>query len=175
MPSDMMQKKLARMFALYDRNGDQLIEAEDYERIGQGFARVVGAKAGTPEYQGIVGFYTGSWDRLKVLDTDGDGKVGRDEFIAANAQLNHEAIVAISDTLIRMNDRDRDGKLSRDEFAAGLGVYDIPSAGAQQAFAKLDRDGDGYLVREELLKDVEEFFTSDDPNARGNWLVGPLD
>ena len=37
-----------------------------------------------------------------------------------------------------------------------------------------DRDGDGYLVREELLQNVEEFYGSDDPGAPGNWLVGPL-
>jgi hypothetical protein len=37
-----------------------------------------------------------------------------------------------------------------------------------------DADGDGKVTRDELLKNVEEFFYGEDPNAPGNWLVGPL-
>jgi hypothetical protein len=42
------------------------------------------------------------------------------------------------------------------------------------AFAKLDLDGNGTLDPEKIPTAVTEFFTSDDPKARGNWLYGPL-
>jgi hypothetical protein len=42
------------------------------------------------------------------------------------------------------------------------------------AFAKLDLDGNGPLDPEGIRPDVIELFTSDGPDARGNWLYGPL-
>ena len=43
---------------------------------------------------------------------------------------------------------------------------------ARNAFRYLDRDGDGYLDVAEIVKAVEEFYLSDDPDAPGNWLLG---
>ncbi|MFD6877298.1 MULTISPECIES: hypothetical protein [unclassified Streptomyces] len=42
------------------------------------------------------------------------------------------------------------------------------------AFAKLDTDGDGTLGREEIRRATEEYYTSEDPTAPGNWLFGNL-
>jgi len=40
------------------------------------------------------------------------------------------------------------------------------------AFTQLDRDGDGFLSREEFAQDLFDYFTSDDRAARGNWFFG---
>jgi uncharacterized protein (DUF2141 family) len=73
-----------------------------------------------------------------------------------------------------LTDRDGDGKISRAEFAANLQAYGVAAPAAAEAFSHLDRDGDGFIDTDELLQNVEEFFYGDDPNAPGNWLVGPL-
>jgi hypothetical protein len=37
-----------------------------------------------------------------------------------------------------------------------------------------DRDGDGYLTSEEVVRAVDELMIGDDPDAPGNELLGPL-
>ncbi len=41
-----------------------------------------------------------------------------------------------------------------------------------EAFSHLDGDGDGLLSAEEFTRAVIEFWSSTDPNAPGNWLMG---
>ncbi|MEV4800226.1 hypothetical protein AB0K18_09430 [Nonomuraea sp. NPDC049421] len=40
------------------------------------------------------------------------------------------------------------------------------------AFAHLDRDGSGYLARDEFPRSIGEYLTSHDVNAPGNWFLG---
>ena len=40
------------------------------------------------------------------------------------------------------------------------------------AFGQLDRDGDGFIERDEFAKDLVAYFQSDDPAERGNWFFG---
>jgi hypothetical protein len=39
---------------------------------------------------------------------------------------------------------------------------------------KIDRNYDGLLSKEEFLPLLEEFYYSDDPNAPGNGIFGPI-
>jgi hypothetical protein len=42
------------------------------------------------------------------------------------------------------------------------------------AFRRLDRDGSGKITKEEFRTAITEFYLSDDENAPGNWLLGPM-
>lgn len=53
-------------------------------------------------------------------------------------------------------------------------AFHATDAEAAAAFRQLDRNRDGYLTTDELIKNAEEFFFSEDPEAPGNWLVGPF-
>ena len=48
----------------------------------------------------------------------------------------------------------------------------VAQATAETAFEHLDLDGDGFLSREEFVQLIDEFYTSDDPDAAGTWLYG---
>jgi Ca2+-binding EF-hand superfamily protein len=137
------QRKLARMFDLYDANQDGYIDAADYARVGEGFATATGCAPGSADYEQLRAAYLGFWEQLRqAADADQDGKVTREEFVAS-----YETLLAMRETI----------------------------AGVSQAILQLtDRDGDGFIDPDELLQNVEEFFYGDDPNAPGNWLVGPL-
>jgi hypothetical protein len=70
-------------------------------------------------------------------------------------------------------DRDHDGRLSIVEYVALNGCYGISEEAAHEAFRHLDPAGTGLLNTEEVTKRVREFFLSDDPEAPGNWIIGP--
>src|SRR4051794_12968434 len=43
---------------------------------------------------------------------------------------------------------------------------------ADEAFRHLDQDGDGYLSADEFITAIVEYWSSDDPDAPGNWAMG---
>jgi Ca2+-binding EF-hand superfamily protein len=170
------RRKLARMFDLYDANRDGYIEADDYARVGEGFATGTGLAPGSADHEKLRATYLGFWEQLRQADADQDGKITREEFIGSYERLlaMRESIAGVSRAILQLTDRDGDGKITPGEFAANLQAYGVEAAAAAEAFRHLDRDGDGFIEADELLQDVEEFFYGDDPNAPGNWLVGPL-
>ena len=82
-------------------------------------------------------------------------------------------MMGIVRTILTLLDTNNDGKVSAPESAAYLTAWGATAAEIAEAFRQLDHNGDGYLTTDELRQNAEEFFFSDDPNARGNWLIGP--
>jgi len=50
----------------------------------------------------------------------------------------------------------------------------IDAAAADEAFERLDLDGDGVISKDEFARLYLEFFTSEDPEAPGSWFWGPV-
>jgi Ca2+-binding EF-hand superfamily protein len=73
-----------------------------------------------------------------------------------------------------MVDIDGNGRISPQEYALFLKAYNVDERLFDDIFRHLDLNGDGYLSRDEIFKLVREFYLSDDPQAPGNWLVGPF-
>lgn len=177
MLTQFQERKLAKMFDLYDVNRDGYIEAADYARVGEGFARGTGCAPGSAEYDNLRATYLGFWEQLRQsADTDNDGKVTRAEFIASYETLlaMRETIAGVARGILQMTDRDGDGKITLAEFSANMQAYGVDALAAAEAFDHLDRNRDGFIDNEELLRNVEEFFFEEDESAPGNWLVGPL-
>jgi len=98
-------------------------------------------------------------EHFAALDTDGDGLISREEFLAGrwhgpgrkpDAQTREARRAERETALFERLDLDGDGQLSREEFDRGAlrGQRRAPDRAAM--FDRLDRDGDGYLSRQEL-------------------------
>jgi Ca2+-binding EF-hand superfamily protein len=84
----------------------------------------------------------------------------------------------IAEAAVALADRDGDGKVSEAEaiksqmaWAGGA----LTEEQARASFKMTDSDGDGFATAEDMRRMVEQYYTSEDPQAPGNWLLGPLD
>ena len=181
MLTDFQKRKLNVMFNLYDVNKNGFEEQADFEQIVQNLATTLHFQPGSPEYTRLSAAHMAVWHNVQQLvGAPGSQHVTREEYLDGFDRIlsvkdNYLAIVGSwSDSLIELSDRDGDGRLSQQEYVANLRSFNVEEAAANEAFRRLDLNGDGYLTHDEISRSVEEFFYSDDPQAPGNWLVGPV-
>ena len=173
-------RKLTRAFSLFDVDRNGFMERSDCELVVGATTQAMGYALGSPEYQTYYTEYMAGWDDLLQLgDSDHDQRLSLTEFCAAYGQMMtmpdrfNAVILSTVKTIISLWDSNKDGKVSQSEYNAYLIAFHATEAEAATAFGRLDRNGDGYLTVDELIQSAEEFFLSDDPQAPGNWLVGP--
>lgn len=179
--SDFQRFKLNRMFEVYDVDGDGCIEEEDFTRRAHLFAEERGWADDSAEFREHFAFTLADWQNLRgATDADGDGRVTRAEFLAfAEAMLGDAAALEQyayqdADLIFRAMDADADDRITANEYKMFLRVYHIDPDHANYFFARLDRDSDGFVSREEIRQALQEYLFSDDLEAPGNYLYGPL-
>jgi Ca2+-binding EF-hand superfamily protein len=175
------QRKLERMFELLDLNGDGLVDRADFVQRVEAFARLRGWGQGSPELERNLAFALEEWENLReTADTDEDGGVTREEFLRYGDVFldDRDAVRAYArgdvQLLFDAMDTDGDGRIARDEYRAYLEVHGVDAAGADLFFDHADLDENGRISRREMAHAVEEFLLSQDPDAAGNFLFGPL-
>jgi Ca2+-binding EF-hand superfamily protein len=181
MLSDLRRRKFTYLFGCFDLDRNGTLERGDYEQFS---ANLVAAfdLGGDPTRTASIHAQTMAlWDFVRsIADRDGDDRVGVEEFIDGYAALTddgptfHALLMGYATFVISTADRDGDGLLDVDDYAAILGCYGIDDGAARAAFARIDRDGDGSLSTTDMETSFEEYFRSDDPDAPGNWMMGPL-
>lgn len=176
------RRKLARMFAVLDLDGDGFVARTDYLRRVDAFARLRGWMEDTPEYQRNRNASLEEWQGLcHGADVDEDGRVSRDEFLRyADAYLaDRDAVRAYArgdvQLLFDAMDTDGDGVITVDEYRGYLEVCGVETEAADTFFGHADLDRDGRITRAEMSHAMEEFLVSEDPRAGGNFLFGDLE
>ena len=173
-------RKLTRAFSLFDVDRNGFMERVDCELVVSATTQAMGYALGSPEYEAYYTDYMAGWnDLLQLGDSDHDQRLSLTEFcdaydkMMANPERFNAVILSTVKTIISLWDSNKDGKVSHSEYNAYLIAFHATETEATAAFGRLDRNGDGYLTVDELIQSAEEFFLSDDPQAPGNWLVGP--
>ncbi|RDI65835.1 EF-hand domain-containing protein [Nocardia pseudobrasiliensis] len=172
-------QKFNTLFDWFDQGRDGYLDADDFQQMATLFTNLPGGHAPENE-KALRGAFDRWWDLLVAdSDSDGDGRLDRQEFIevmesSVTAPENFEdAVLTIADAFMRIVDTNGDGSLSFDEYVRMYEGLGIDPAHSTDAFRRLDRNGDGSLSYDEFRTAIVEFYLSDDENAPGNWLLGP--
>ena len=182
MPLTPFQKhKIRRLFAVLDVNRDGRVDRNDYIRRVQALARLSGWTEGSPEYERNLHSVLQEWESVRdSADLDDSGAVTVDEYLRyADIFLDdRDAVRAYArgdvQLLFDAMDADGDGAITVDEYRAYLQACGVEASAADVFFAHADLDEDGHITRKEMSHAVEEFLISEDPNAAGNFMFGPL-
>ncbi|WP_232536843.1 EF-hand domain-containing protein [Cystobacter fuscus] len=181
MTTDLQAKKFNYVFKWFDQNGDGWITRDDIEKMVKLFTPLADEKDQKNKSAMDKGFMNWWNLLLEARENKASEKIGKQEFIrimdaVVIAPKNFEIAVGnIVDGLLGALDRDGNGSLSKEEY---VGMYDalgIPPTTSTEAFRRLDRDSDGEISRAEFHQALFEYYLSADPNAPGNWLLGPMD
>ncbi|WP_406449588.1 EF-hand domain-containing protein [Streptomyces sp. NBC_00876] len=122
------------------------------------------------------------WKRLFVpMDTDGDGVVSREEFLAGFVSLENKAddyariVTPSAKVFVATADVDGDGELDKSEFKRLFqSSFALSDEDIDVSFIDLDTDGSGSISTDELRAAIRVFHSSTDPNDRGHRLLGAL-
>lgn len=179
MLSELQTRKLTALFHHHDMDHDGVLAKADYEQFVNRFCEIQNYPPGSPEYQAMYTQTMAAWEHVRaVADTDHDDRVSLEEHLASYAvtlgdeALYNRLVIEYAQSMLALWDRDGDGRLSGTEYVSLFGCYGVEEGAAREAFQHLDRDGDGYLTIEELMRAAKEFY-GDDPDAPGNWVLGP--
>ncbi|MFI5780652.1 EF-hand domain-containing protein [Nocardia sp. NPDC051570] len=174
-------RKFTILFDWFDQGRDGYVSEDDLQQMATLFIALPGGEA-PQKAQALRGAFDKWWGLLLAAgDADGDGRLERDEFIqvmhsSVTAPENFEgAVLTIADAFMGIVDTTGDGSLSFDEYVQMYKGLGIDPAHSSDAFRRLDRDGDNAISYDEFRTAIVEFYLSDDENAPGNWLLGPLD
>ncbi|MDH6577367.1 oxygenase MpaB family protein [Kitasatospora sp. MAP5-34] len=175
---DARRPKLGQFFSLVlDQTGEGYIDANDLQAMAQNVCWQLELTDGG-EAEVYAAFATW-WEQLRTtMDTDGDGRVSREEFVTATvahcdrdpAYLERGLQVAVR-AVFRAADTDGNGFLDADEYRVLFGSRVHP-AELSHGFRQLDLDGDGWVTEEEFVRGFTEFFTARSGLAAGSQLLG---
>ena len=175
------QKFLDLSDKFLDLNRSGFVDPGDAGEWARANLKHAGVAAQSPEGQALAAVVRAFWGGfIRELDSNKDGAVSKDELLAGIEKLSDQPetlrTIAKDGAKVFMQtlDKDRDGKISRDEFVAfySANAPDARSEG-EQRFQRLDATGSGFLTIESVEQAWMDYFFSDDPNAPGNWILGP--
>ena len=172
---------LERRFAVIDIDGNGVWQREDYQQLTRRLCEAFGLAVDSAAGQAVAtGQRTLFEALLSHMDADGDEEITQDEFAAAlDRDIKDRpgfdtAVRTAARTLLQVADQDGNGALDAGEYTRLAAVYGARADEAERAFGQLDQDSNGVLDTAELTLAISQFFTSRDPEARGNVAFGHL-
>ncbi|WP_421535067.1 EF-hand domain-containing protein [Pseudomonas marginalis] len=179
--------KMTRLFNFYDMDGSGKLEKADSMRRAEKRMLISGWAPDSEQAQQLQAINMQHWAMLcRYADSDGDGKISLGEWLAAHdAEIGHCKIATFDnfsplmktflESILKSLDTDADGYYSVEEYAQLLKNFsNVDGAQVQELFKLMDTDKNGRFSYEEMKQAVAEYYMSNDINAPGNLIFGPL-
>ncbi|MCX4783590.1 EF-hand domain-containing protein [Streptomyces sp. NBC_01264] len=175
-----LTRKMRSMFALLDADRDGFLCADDLTAVADRMDAVFpgqAARIGT-----LRSTLHELWQDHLAPTVAGAGRLDVEAFELGIRRSVSVSPVTLLETLhegacawLSLCDTDGNGLIDLEEYQRlNQAIGGLPAQQMEESFRRLDRDGDGTLDPAEIDAAVVEFFTSEDPEAPGNWLYGPF-
>ncbi|MBH1937372.1 EF-hand domain-containing protein [Streptomyces sp. AV19] len=169
-----MDEKAAKrlVFAMLDTDGDGIVSRAEYAARVERVTRATGRAADDPLVLAARTVGERAW---AAMDADGDGGMTFDEYAAwAGAEAFDTVCEPVLGALFDLADSDADGSLALPEFTALRTALGNPAGNAEAAFAALDTDGDGRVVRADYIASIRAHVTGEESPMGEALYGGPL-
>lgn len=177
MVSDFRKKKLLHVFtAFFDTNSSGTIDKKDFELAIERISKLRGWKAGDAKYKEVEDTLNKVWNGLSSADTDNDGQVSKDEWIAmwdnyTKSPSDWQNVYC--KFIFQLEDASNDGSIDSEEFSSVYASFGLDKGEAVNAFQKMSK-GSSSVSWGQFQELFKEYFTTDDVNAPGNFIFGKI-
>ncbi len=177
MLSDLQTQKLTHYFNVLDFDSNGLLEEDDFVGVGENLAILLGFDFDSAEFNEVLDVFKKQWIAIHSSIGTDSHQVTLEQWLtfADQGLVNSTASNSVKQwtfDIISLFDTDKDELISMMEYVDFFVAYHIEVRYSAKSFQRLDLNNDGFISREELLEAINQFFTSDNPDDRGNWLFG---
>ncbi|MEU7741870.1 EF-hand domain-containing protein [Nonomuraea sp. NPDC049158] len=179
MSNPLAEANLRAMFAVIDANGSGYIEAADFEHFADQVCATLALDPDTPAHAKLRAAYRAWWEQIRRADTDEDGRVSCEEYVALvqtgvaeDPHYYDNGLRPVIDAVFDAADADGSGAISRPEFAR---LYEAVGESAETAngfFDRIDTDSDGSISREEYAAALQGIYAPGSADDASAWVLG---
>lgn len=181
MVSDFRKKKLMYLFKIFfDADGSGVVSKKDFELSIQRIGKAKGWSEEDDMFKIAQKAMLEIWEGMQLkADLNRDGEISADEWIAMWEDFSNNPSSPVDwqgyfcKAIFHIQDSSGDGAIDKNEFVSVHSSFGLAEEESGKAFDKL-ANGKSSLSFEDFQKLWAEFFSSEDPNAPGNFIFGNL-
>ncbi|MGV9880195.1 EF-hand domain-containing protein [Streptomyces sp. NPDC003006] len=173
-----LRAKYIHRFHVQDADGDGAVDREDILRRAERLIAGMDEPMRSPRAVAVLEAAEAYWQQLAELaGVAEDGRLTEDGYVQALERAEGQGTIAellrpSVEAHVMLVDRDGSGSVELDEFIRSQGAAGMSSAMARDAFAALDRDGDGRVTVEEWQRAVIDYYTGADTDTAAGTGTG---
>lgn len=180
------QKKITHLFErLYDTNKDGVIEKCDFDEALGKISTLHHWSKDDASFQKANETVDKIWAGLREkADKNKDGKITKEEWETMWGNCIKDVVDGkpfpawqqdYMEFMFYANDTSGDGFIDRDEYTTIYSLFGFSKEDVNACFDKISQGCEGGLLSKEHFETLwREFFTTEDENAKGNYLFGAL-
>ncbi|MBV9445830.1 MAG: hypothetical protein JO345_08040 [Streptosporangiaceae bacterium] len=180
MPSELRRRKLEKSFYSIDADHDDVIYDTDVIALAQMWCDIYDLPPRSPDWTAIHAAGQKVFREMPgTTGADGIKRITMQDWLSwaddpAFPIFVERAAIPFSMAVFGAADKDNDNRLTAEEMNPGQAQGGMSDDDTKVAFDVLDRDRDGYVTTQQYIEAQREFYLSDDPDAPGNLIAGPI-